>query len=225
MSVSDNSTSLGNSMRHDPRSLHPDFDPAGFFASNHQVSSGELSSEQARLSQQGRQYTDARITNIYNSPARQKQYADYLQSLRGMYTGQVNDQQDVASRQLKFADARNGLTGGSAAADAGGMLRKDYQAGLVSADANAQTGVDALRAADQAQKNNLIAVNDSAQGTGQGSSNALALAQGAVANNANAAAPAALGSFFGDVGTVYQQRQAANAATRGYNRAGLYGLG
>lgn len=199
------------------------FDPAGFANNHNAVGAGELSAEQARLTQQGRQYTDARITNIYNSPERQKQYADYLQSLRGLYTGQVNDQQDVASRQLKFADARNGLTGGSAAADAGGMLRKDYQAGLVSADATALGGVDALRAADQAQKNQLIQLNDSASGTGQSATNAFNMAQGAVANNANAAGAQTLGNFFGDVGGVYQQRQAANAASRGYARAGLYG--
>lgn len=223
MSVSDNSTSFGNSLRKDPRSLHPDFDPAGFFASSHQVSAGELSAEQARLAQQGRAYTDAKINSVYDSPDRQKQYSDYLQSLRGLYTGQVNDQQDVAARQLKFADARNGLTGGSAAADAGGMLRKDYQAGLVSADAAAQNGVDALRAADQAQKNQLIQLSDSASGTGQGETNALNMARGAVANNNNAAAPATLGSFFGDVGGVYQQRQQVAAQQRGYARAGLYG--
>lgn len=223
MQVSDNSTSLGASLRNDPRTLRPDFDPAGFFASSHQVSSGELSAEQARLSQQGRQFNDAKINNIYDSTARQKQYADYLQSLRGLYTGQVNDQQDVAARQLKFADARNGLTGGSAAADAGGMLRKDYQTGIIGADSAAENGVDALRAADQAQKRALIQTNDAAYNTGQPATNALNLSLGGQEANVNAMGPQTLGNFFGDVGGVYQQRQQVAAQNRGYARAGLYG--
>lgn len=223
MQISDNSTGLGSSLRNDPRTLKPDFDPAGFFASSHQVDPASLAAEQSRLAQQDRNYNDARITNIYDGTARQQQYNDYLTQLKGLYTGQVNDQHDVASRQLKFADARAGLAGGSAAADAGGMLRKDYEGGLVGADSAAISGVDALRQADQASKANLIALNDSASSTGQSSSNALRTAQQGITQNTNAAAPATLGSFFGDVGSLYQQRQGVNAQVRGYQRAGLYG--
>lgn len=223
MYMSDNSTGFGSSLKNDPKTLRPDFDPAGFFASSHQVGTGELAAEQSRLATQGRNFNDAKITNIYDGQGRQQQYADYLANLRGLYTGQVNDQHDVAARQLKFADARAGLTGGSASADAGGMLRKDYEGGLLSADSAAISGVDSLRAADQASKANLISLNDSAASTGQSASNTLRSADQSLTANLNAATPQTLGNFFGDVGGVYQQRQGVAAQMRGYQRAGLYG--
>lgn len=223
MYMSDNnSTGFSSSLKNDPKTLRPDFDPAGFFSSSHQVGTGELAAEQSRLATQNRNYNDARITNIYDGQGRQKQYADYLTNLRGLYTGQVNDQHDVAARQLKFADARAGLAGGSAAADAGGMLRKDYEGGLLSADSAAISGVDSLRAADQASKANLISLNDASSLTGRSNMNNYAqIAQG-LTQNANTNNASTLGDFFGDLGGVYQQRQAAEAQKKA-NR--LYGMG
>jgi len=68
------------------------------------------------------QQSVAAINNAYSAPARQQQYTTYGNALNNYYTGQVNQQQQVNARNLQFANARSGLTGGSAASDSNAQL-------------------------------------------------------------------------------------------------------
>lgn len=167
--------------------------------------------QQNNVAQGERRYGAGQIAQAFDSPARDKQYADYMSNLRGLGTDQLNQQKTLADRNLKFADARSGMTGGSVAADNGGLLQRDYQGGLLSVADNARTATDALRTQDQAEKNNLIALNNAGSNVGQDSTNALAQAGMNIKNAQAANTMQSLGDVFGNLSSQYQKYRAATA--------------
>src|SRR5271166_6427130 len=106
------------------------------------------------------------INAAYSNPNRINQYAQYGKNLSDYYTGQVNNQEAINARNLKFATARSGLTGGSAAVDSNTQLQKDYTQGLLQATQAATTGVNALQQADINSKNQLIGQAEAGATTG-----------------------------------------------------------
>jgi hypothetical protein len=161
--------------------------------------------------QQQIQQSIGQITDAYSSPARQQQYADYGKSLNDYYTGNVKDQEATNARNLKFATARSGLTGGSAAVDANTQLQKDYTKGLLQASQQAQAGQSALQQSDINSKNQLISLAQQGNYTGaiptqvaQAQQASLGAAQNY--NNANA-----LGTLFGGTAQIYNNEQTAAA--------------
>lgn len=163
--------------------------------------------------QQGIQRSVDQINTAYTSPQRQAQYDSYGKNLNDYYTKQVNDAQEVNARNLKFAIARNGQTGGSFAVDANGQLNKDYTKGLLQASQQAQAGRSALQQADINAKNQQISLAEQGAYTG---ANATAAGQAMGANldaakgytNTNA-----LGNLFQGSANIYQ-----NATTAAANR-------
>ena len=155
--------------------------------------------------------TIAQINSAYDSPSRQAQYSTYGNQLDQYYTNQVNQQDATNARNLKFANARSGLTGGSEAVDSNTQLQKDYTQGLLQASQAAQTGQAALEQADISSKNQLIAQAE--QGSNLGSiPNAIASSTnanlGAAQNYSNANS---LGNLFAGTGQIYQNEQTAAA--------------
>lgn len=175
--------------------------------------------------QQQIQNSVSQINNAFNSPSRQAQYGQYGQNLQNYLTGQVNNQEAVNARNLKFANARSGLTGGSSAVDSNTQLQKDYTQGLLQASQQAQSGQAALQQSDINAKNQMIGLAQQGNYTGaiptqiaQAQSASLGAAQ-------NAFNPGALGSLFQGTGQIYQQEQTA-AANRQAQRnpiGSLYG--
>ena len=155
--------------------------------------------------------TIAQINSAYDSPSRQAQYSTYGNQLDKYYTNQVNQQDATNARNLKFANARSGLTGGSEAVDSNTQLQKDYTQGLLQASQAAQTGQAALEQADISSKNQLIAQAE--QGSNLGSiPNAIASSTnanlGAAQNYSNSNS---LGNLFAGTGQIYQNEQTAAA--------------
>lgn len=154
------------------------------------------------------------ITNAYGSPQRQGQYATYGKNLNDYYTGQVNQQQAVNARDLKFADARSGLTGGSAAADGNTQLQKDYTTGLLQASQQAQAGQAALEQSDANSKNQLISLAQAGNMTGS-QAGQIASAQNASLGAAqNFGGANALGNLFSSTSGIYNNEQTAAAARK-----------
>jgi hypothetical protein len=125
------------------------------------------------------------IDAAYSNPNRTNQYAQYGANLKNYYTGQVNNQEAVNARNLNFANARSGLTGGSAAVDSNTQLQQDYTKGLIEASKAATTGESALQQADINSKNQMIGLAQQGNYTGalpamaaQAQSAALSGAQG-----------------------------------------------
>jgi hypothetical protein len=126
----------------------------------------------------------------------------------------VNTQEATNARNLKFATARSGLTGGSAAVDSNTQLQKDYTQGLLQASQAAQGGKAALQQADVNSKNQLISLAQQGNYTGTiptevaQSQNA---ALGAAQNYGNANA---INNLFSGTAGIYQNEQVAAANRR-----------
>ncbi len=153
------------------------------------------------------------INQAYSSPARQSQYTTFGNNLNDYYTNQVKTQEGTNARNLNFAMARSGLTGGSAAVDANTQLQKDYTTGLIQASQAAQSGKANLMQSDINAKNQLTSMAQQGGFTGaiptevaQAQSATLGAAQGY--GNANA-----LNNIFSGTAGIYQNEQ-INAANR-----------
>lgn len=180
--------------------------------------------QQAAQQKQIQQSVSA-ITAAYNSPGRQSQYDTYGTNLNNYYTNQVNTQEATNARNLKFANARSGLTGGSAAVDSNTQLQKDYTQGLLQASQSAQAGKAALQQSDVNAKNQLVSLAQQGNYTGTiptevaQSQNA---ALGAAANYGNANA---INNLFSGTAGIYQNEQvaAANRRAQGSPIGSIYG--
>lgn len=163
--------------------------------------------------QQQKQIQDSvtQINSAYDSPNRQAQYDTYGKNLNDYYTNNVNTQEATNARNLKFANARSGLTGGSAAVDSGTQLSKDYTQGLLSASQNAQAGVAALKNADTNSKNQQISLAQQGNYVGQiplATSEAQSANLQSAQNYGNANA---VNNLFSGTAGIYQNEQVAAA--------------
>jgi hypothetical protein len=167
----------------------------------------------AQDAQRQQQINDSikQITAAYASPQRAQQINAYGQNVQNYLTGQVNEQEATNARNLKFAMARSGLTGGSAAVDSNTQLQKDYAKGLLQASQQAQSAVAGLQQSDINAKNQLIGLAQ--QGSYIGAiPTQIAQAQSASLGAAqNFASPSALGNLFASTAGIYQNEQTAAA--------------
>ncbi len=165
------------------------------------------------------------ITSAYGSPGRQAQYDAYGKNLSNYYTGQVNNQEAINARNLKFATARSGLSGGSAAVDSNNQLQKDYTQGLLNASQAATSGKSALEQSDINAKNQLIGLAQQGNFTGAIPTQ-VAQAQGASLDAAkNYGTANSLGNVFAGTAGIYQNEQtaAANRAAQANPIGNIYG--
>ena len=175
--------------------------------------------------QQQIQSTVGQINNAFSSPARQAQYDAYGANLGNYLTGQVNNQEAVNARNLKFANARSGLTGGSAAVDSNTQLQKDYTQGLLQAAQQAQAGRAALQQSDIAAKNQMISLAQQGNYTGFIPSQVAQAQNAALGNAQNAFNANSLGNLFTGSQQIAQNEQvaAANRASQQKPIGSLYG--
>lgn len=154
------------------------------------------------------------INNAYSSPSRQAQYNKFGSSLGDYYTNQVKTQEGTNARNLKFAEARSGMTGGSTAVDANTQLSKDYAQGLLQASQATQSGVASLQQSDINAKNQLVSLAQQGNYTGaipqqvaEGQDASLKAAGSY--GNANA-----LNNLFSGTAQIYSNEQTAAANRR-----------
>jgi hypothetical protein len=151
------------------------------------------------------------ITSAYSSPNRANQYAQYNQNLSNYYTGQVNNQEAINARNLNFANARSGLTGGSAAVDNNTQLQKDYTHGLLNASQQATAGTSALEQSDISAKNQLIGLAQQGNFTGQIPTQVAQAQSASLGNAQNYGNAQSLGNVFAGTAGIYQNEQTAAA--------------
>lgn len=163
----------------------------------------------------------AGINKIYDSPDRQKQYDQLGADTTKYYTDDVNKQEAINARKLKFAMARSGLAGGSEQAYQGEQLGQDYQKALIAASRQGQTAEANLKSQDEQQRQNLINMAEAGLDAGTASNEATAsLRNNLLSANASSTADS-LGNMFGDFSNLYQSSQDQKAARQGQ----LYGYG
>jgi len=151
---------------------------------------------------------------------RQPQYDQLGAALRERLNTDLARQRGTATRQTKFSLARGGLTGGSAAIDAGRNLAREGQEGVLQAERQARGGVADLMAKDENARTQLISLAQSGNDIGDAS------AQTAAALRANLSGADnlinGLGEVFGSTAKTYRAQQDAAARRRGLSEASTY---
>jgi hypothetical protein len=155
--------------------------------------------------------TVAQIQSAYGSPNRQSQVTDYTNNLQKYYDTQVNTQEAQNARNLKFANARSGLTGGSESTDSNAQLQKDYTTGLLQATQQAQAGGAALKQSDQNAENQMISLAQAGNFTGAIPQQISAAQNTSLAGAQNYGNANALGNLFQGTGQIYTNEQTAAA--------------
>lgn len=100
--------------------------------------------------------TQAAVNKVFDSPGRQAEIDDVVNATRQFNTQDLTRQKGDADRQLKFALARSGVTGGSTQVDQQKTLGEDYQRGVLEVDRRARATGAELQAADQDARARLI---------------------------------------------------------------------
>jgi hypothetical protein len=175
------------------------------------------------------QQATSQIGSIFDSPARKQQYTDLGNATTAYYTDQLNRQQDVTNRNLKFAQARGGQTGGSVAADQATTSGKDYLAGVLKARNLGSAASANLQGQDAQEQANLIAAAQGGLSATDAASQASSAMRGSLQSAQATSTANAFGDAFGDVGQIYQKSQDAaqlrNGMLYSYNTVYQPGFG
>ncbi len=191
---------------------------------------GNNAAKQAAQQQAATSAEQASNVNKINSAFdnRGAEYSTYKNALQEQYQTELNRQQAIATRNQKFATARNGLAGGSAAVDAGTLLAQQEAQGTVNAQQQVQSGVAKLEANDAATKQQMIALSQAGGDIG----NAATMTAEALRANLGTAqginVAQGLGNVFSDTATSYGNEQSAAALRNGVLKGQTYaksGLG
>lgn len=192
-------------------------------------SSNQASRQAAAQQQQTQNQINSNVAGINSAFAgRGQEYSDYQKALEGQYQTELNRQQAIATRNSKFATARNGLSGGSAAVDAGTMLGQEEAQGTVNAQQQVQSAVAKLEANDQATKQQMISMAQAGGNIGNAAQMTADALRANIGNAQNVNAAQGLGTVFGDVTTAYNNEQQAAALRTGVLKGQTYaksGLG
>lgn len=149
--------------------------------------------------------TQQRVEGIFSAPEREQDIQSFLDATRQFYTQDANRQQEDAARNLRFAVARSGQTGGQVQADLGGRLYETYQRGLLEADRRAQSAAANLRAQDQAAKQNIFGLAATGLDMTTAAQNASQALRSNLAGAQADAREGAIGDLFGNFADVYKQ--------------------
>lgn len=147
------------------------------------------------------------VRDIYSNPQREAQIGDVLAATRERYMGDLDRQKVDVDRNLKFAMARSGTTGGSNAVFQGKRVGDEYVRGKLAAEQRAQGVASDIRQNDQASQQNLLAMIQSGMdmGTAQQQANL------SLRNNLDTARAGAnvdqLGDMFGTFSDVFRRSQ------------------
>lgn len=180
---------------------------------------------QAERNERERQAQQSASINAINAAfaGRQKDYDDFERAYRTFYTGKLDNQQEKANRELVFAMARGGLTGGSADVDANRLAAKAYQDGILQITGKAASAAGDLRRQDQAEKNNLISLAQAGMDATTAGNNALLSLQGTIDQAKSSIGMDTLGDMFAGLAPIYQQSQ-TNKGRKDANNTGFTGL-
>ncbi|GAB3054091.1 hypothetical protein [Stenotrophomonas tumulicola] len=156
------------------------------------------------------------IDQIYGSPNRQAGLDDFLGASRQFYTGELDRQKEQADRSLKFAMARSGLAGGSAAVDANRRLGEDYSRGVLDSERLAQGALSDLQAADETSRQNLISQVAGGMSLTSGANQSALAMQNNLQSAQGRLSADALGDVFGGLSDVYTRSRDLAADRRGF---------
>ncbi len=121
---------------------------------------GNNAAKEANRQEQQRQQavagTQARINSVFDSPQREGDIGDFMAALRDRSLSDLDRQKADADRQLRFALARSGQTGGSTQVDQNRRFADDYGRNLLKLERGVQSAGANLRSSDQDARARLI---------------------------------------------------------------------
>jgi hypothetical protein len=191
----------------------------GFGGGNNQAQQ-QAAQDEAQRQAQIKQSTGA-INALFDDPARKGQYDQLAKDTTAYYTSDLDRQNAVAQRKLKFALGRSGQAGGSTQYDQAKVLGQDYDKGLLEASRRGEQASANLQGQDESQRQSLLAMAEAGLDTTTASSEASSALRSNLQSSQADATANAFGDLFGDVNSLYNTSQDAAALRRGQ----LYGYG
>lgn len=154
--------------------------------------------------------------------AREPQYAMLTDAVRNRLNTQFQQQRQQATRQNKFALAKSGLVGGSAAIDAGKRLAREGQEGALQVERTANAAGADLRSKDEASRANMISLAQSGANIGNAGQQTANMLRANLDSAQNADLVNRLGDFFGGTAASYKASRDAAERRRGLSEASTY---
>lgn len=174
----------------------------------------EEASRQEKARQAAISQSVGRINQVFDDPSREGQIDDFYDATRQFYTNDLNRQKKTTDRNVKFAMARNGQTGGSVAIDTNRRVGEEFLRGTVEADRRAQAAAADLRAQDEQSRLNLIAMAQSGLDTTTGAAQSVSAMRNNLQSGRATATAQGLGDVFGSFASMYQRSQDEAAKRR-----------
>lgn len=179
---------------------------------NNRAANQARADEQARLASIRR--TQGAVNAVFDNPQRAADIADYVAATREFYTQDLDKQKATADRELRFALARGGLTGGSTQVDQQTNLADDYAQGLLNVDRKARGAGAEIEAADQDARGRLIQLATSGLDMTTGAQQAAASMRTSLEAGKSARQMQGLGDAFQRVAKFNQDAKDADARRR-----------
>lgn len=165
--------------------------------------------------------TQGRVNQVFDSPQRQADIDSFVGDLRQFYTRDLDEQKGNSDRELKFALARSGQTGGSTQIDQQRDSAKAYSKGLLNIDQRALGAGADLQAADQDSRSRLIQLATSGLDATTAASQASAAMRSSLQAGKSTAQTQGLGDVFSQFRTFTDRAREASERRRGLGDSGL----
>lgn len=185
---------------------------------------GDKATKQAEKAEAARQSTISGNVGAINTAfrGREPQYAEVGNATRSRLNTELARKRSEASRQTKFALAKSGLSGGSAAIDAGRRLTREGQEGAIGVERMARATEADLRSQDEASRLQLISLAQSGSEIGNAGQQAANMLRSNIDSAANKNLVDGLGNVFGGSADAYKRSQDAAARRKGLSEASTY---
>lgn len=172
-------------------------------------SGGNKAQQAAQASEAQRQAqiaaTQQNVESVYSDPRRETDIASLIDATRAFLGRDLNEKHDDAARQLKFAMARTGKTGGSVDIDKNRRLGQDYLKASTDVERRAQQSGTALRQADQSAKMNLFSMAQQGLDMTTATRQAGEMMRSNLANARSDALQGGIDNAFGGLADVYKR--------------------
>jgi hypothetical protein len=161
------------------------------------------------------------IEAIFSSPQREQQYTEFENALRQGLFSDLDRTKVRNDRELKFALARSGLSGGSVDVDQNRNLAETYLRGVAEAERKTQRGGAELRASDQQSKQQLFSQLLAGADATTATQNAAQMMRTNIGLAKDDATYGAFDTLFGGFGDLYKQSKESAGERRARHQYGL----
>ena len=162
------------------------------------------------------------IESAFGSKQRNRQLKDFIAALRSRFQTEAGRQKVDIKRRSKFGLARSGLTGGSEAADRSVDIGRKFQKGIIEGERQSQASLSDLISADNAAKQNLIALAQGGASVTTSASQAGEALRSNISSASSRTNASSLGNIFEDVEENLTAAEKAAGRRRGLRESEIF---